>query len=590
MSQIENSSSSKYNTAHNAALAVCALAALVVVSFGLALIENQFSSIAGWTSYFWVSLISLGVLLGVWRSMEKEQPPRWLFYLVVAAALLRLAAGVFWSFSLPRWGHATPAEQGGYIMGDAAGRDLAAWKLAQSDSSLLSSFQNNRKVDQYGGLLFISALIYRYLGADFHQPWLVVLLGALFSGLAVLFVWAFTRRIWDDSAARIAAWAMFLYPEAVLLGSSQMREAFTIPLAAASFYGLARYRDDHSPTSLAWMLVPVLFAAFFSPLSAAMLLGGLALAGLFLIRFGSSKSVQRRWFWLILGLLLVVGLAGLWFVLREVVPARITNPIAMLSWWLRKSASFQAYLSEHASGWMQKIFDFTPDWTHLPMLIAYGVVQPFLPAALIAGSEAPIWRFVAVWRSLGWTLLLAFLVYAPFHAFRRKEGQNLISGVRAGGLGGYPGGSLSRWKRYVGQSSLPGDLCRDPGRIIRPDLGRNPTIPRSLAAARPAAGRRSSGLVFTMVPSALLFDRLACEQPLHHPCAGDQHRCAAHPGRLVSNDQTQETSQQLLNRVWSRKEFSLIEGFLRWPGTSASKIEAGIIIESGLQSNSKPGK
>ncbi len=75
---------------------------------------------------------------------------------------------------------------------------------------------------------------------------------------------------------------------------------------------------------------------------------------------------------------------------------------------------------------MQKIFDFTPEWTHLPMLVAYGVVQPFLPAALIAGSEAPIWRFVAVWRSLGWTLLLAFLVYAPFHAFRRKEGQNLI--------------------------------------------------------------------------------------------------------------------------------------------------------------------
>ncbi len=303
MSQIENSSSSKYNTARKAALAVCALAVLVVISFGLALIENQLSSIAGWTSYFWVSLISLGVLLGIWRSMEKEQPPRWLFYLVVAAALLRLAAGVFWSLSLPRWGHATPAEQGGYIMGDAAGRDLAAWKLAQSDSSLLNSFQNNRKVDQYGGLLFISALIYRYLGADFHQPWLVVLLGAVCSGLAVLFVWAFTRRIWDDSAARIAAWAMFLYPEAVLLGSSQMREAFTIPLAAASFYGLARYRDDHSPTSLVWMLVPVLFTAFFSPLSAALLLGGLALAGLFLIRFGSSKSVQRRWFWLILGLL-----------------------------------------------------------------------------------------------------------------------------------------------------------------------------------------------------------------------------------------------------------------------------------------------
>ena len=324
-------------------------------------------------------------------------------------------------------------------MGDAAGRDQAAWRLAQSDQSLLNAFKDNRKVDQYGGLLFVSAWIYRYLGSDTHQPLLIVLLGAVCSALAVLFTYVFTRRLWGERAAAIAAWAMFLYPEAVLLGSSQMREAFTIPLAIASFYGLARFRDDQSKgsslstTSLAWILIPFVITLFFSSLSAVMLLGMLGLVGIVIIRFDGSPQEQadqgqkatsknravrrRRWVWLIVAVLALVALAGLWLALREVTPARITNPIAMLSWWLRKSASFQAYLSEHSSGWMQKIFDHTPEWTHLPMLLAYGVVQPFFPAALVAGSEAPIRRWVAIWSSIVRTILLAFMALAPFNAF-----------------------------------------------------------------------------------------------------------------------------------------------------------------------------
>jgi len=98
----------------------------------------------------------------------------------------------------------------------------------------------------------------------------------------------------------------------------------------------------------------------------------------------------------------------------------------MLSWWLRKSAQLQAYVSEHASGWMQKIFDETPQWLQLPFLLAYGVVQPFLPAALAAGSEAPIWRWIAVWRALGWTVLLAFLAFAPVFALRMRSKRALV--------------------------------------------------------------------------------------------------------------------------------------------------------------------
>ena len=117
----------------------------------------------------------------------------------------------------------------------------------------------------------------------------------------------------------------------------------------------------------------------------------------------------------------------LWLALREVTPPKLTNPIAMLSWWLRKSAALQTYLSRHASGWTQKLFKLTPDWMHLLLLLIYGVVQPFLPAALVVGSEAPIWHWITIWRSLGWTILLAFLAFAPFHALRKNGKQGLVA-------------------------------------------------------------------------------------------------------------------------------------------------------------------
>ncbi len=82
----------------------------------------------------------------------------------------------------------------GYVMGDAARRDIVAWKLGHSKNPLSSAFENNRSVDQYGGMLFLSVIIYRYFGSLYHQPLLMVVLAAACSALTVLFGWAFARR------------------------------------------------------------------------------------------------------------------------------------------------------------------------------------------------------------------------------------------------------------------------------------------------------------------------------------------------------------------------------------------------------------
>jgi hypothetical protein len=143
------------------------LAALLVVVLALLLAwtASGFQNVQSWAPFLGMLLIGGLVLYLGWRAVqasEGEFLPRWLAGLLIGAALLRLAAGALWFVALPTAGHRSPAELAGYVMADAYQRDQAAWKLAQSDNPLWSAFRNNRIADQYGGLLFVSAMFYRY--------------------------------------------------------------------------------------------------------------------------------------------------------------------------------------------------------------------------------------------------------------------------------------------------------------------------------------------------------------------------------------------------------------------------------------------
>ncbi|MEJ2600232.1 MAG: hypothetical protein P8Z00_17995, partial [Anaerolineales bacterium] len=368
---------------------VAGLAVLLLgggLAFFLAWVSSGFLDVSDWPSFAGAILASLVILAIGWvllRLSESQPLPRWLAGLVMGAAVLRLATGVIWMVALPVGGHGSPQEMAGYVMADAYQRDQTAWKLGISNKSLLEAFTSYHKADQYGGLLFISAFIYRHLGGVQHDPLLMVVFTGAISALAVLFTWAFARRVWDERVARLAAWAMALYPEAILLGSSQMREAFTIPLACGAFYGLARYRQNRDWVSVAWILVPILLYLPFSPPFAALLLVLLGLAALFMgPSIQLSSLVRQRWFWFLAGLLAVAAAAGVWASWRQLAPG-VHNPLELIPWWIQKTAEYQVHLTKVASGWIQKIFKSTPTWMHLPFLMGYGVVRPFLPAALV---------------------------------------------------------------------------------------------------------------------------------------------------------------------------------------------------------------
>jgi hypothetical protein len=150
---------------------------------------------------------------------------------------------------------------------------------------------------------------------------------------------------------------------------------------------------------------------------AVLLIAALILAALAL----DKGRLLRNWrVWvlflaLILVVLFVISVFG-----DQIAPDSSNNPLTLIRLWLRQSARWQAHITQHASGWVDKILLNTPEWMHVYLIVAYGAVRPFFPAAVFA-TGAPLWRVIAIWRSIGWAIVLPFLLYAPIRILRTKK-------------------------------------------------------------------------------------------------------------------------------------------------------------------------
>lgn len=398
------------------------------LAFLLAWVSTKYTGVDGWFSFLVVLLLAWGILIGAWWGARFEQVPGRVFWLMLLAVGVRLGLAVFWAAALPVWGYDTDVQQAGYVMRDAFTRDGAAWIFAQSGEPLWLAFLGYTSFDQYGGLLFISAVIYRYIGIGVHQPLLVMVLLAAFSGLAVLFVWLTGRAFWGEKAATLAAWMMALYPEAVLLGSGHLREALTIPLAVMVVYLFERYWREKERWVLAWLVVMLAFGTAVSPpMAGTMALILLALAFVW-DRHGWLKSRPGR-------------LAVLGVILGVVIGAAVFGED--MKYWAR-ALYYQQFSTIQVSGKLQAVFTRIPEWSHVPFLVLYGVFRPLLPAAVF-DSAALLWRVVAVWRALGWTALLALFLYASLFLarnwrWRSVEAVLFLASWGAVWFGSYRGG------------------------------------------------------------------------------------------------------------------------------------------------------
>lgn len=372
------------------ALAAGMLAAVPVAAFGP---EPFFG---GWAAAALLLSGSFFFLLSAW---QWSGGGRLLAWMLALAFFLRLITGIGLSLALPHWGYAEPEQQAGYLFKDANYRDEEAWKLAVSGRPLGETFRDEFATDQYGGLLALSALVYRYLSPDVHRPFLILILGAFFTALGVPFLYLAARQYWSKRVAALACWIYVLYPDAIFFGSSQMREPFLVGLSAVAFWSVLSWKE-HRLQSLLAFTGAALGMALISSRVAAAAIGFLGL--LFLLQYVVGLPGRR---WKIAGwLVLAVGLLFMLF----------------YSWeWFRSSSGYDALLTWRNSGQVSvRIQELGEEWA-LPFIVGYGIARPVLPAAIAETKSIPLWKTIIIVRSAGWYALAPFLVYA-FFTFRRE--------------------------------------------------------------------------------------------------------------------------------------------------------------------------
>ncbi len=369
---------------------------------------------AGLPGFALLSIVGFVVLTTAWRRVGGGRTLAWVLAL---AFVLRLGMGLTTYLVLPYAGYGNQTEKAGYLFFDAFRRDTQAWDLAHSSQPLSEAFDSKMYSDQYGGLLFTSAAVYRFLSPDAQRPLLMLLLAAWMGALGAAFVWAAGRRTLGEQAGRLSAWIFALYPEAILQGSSQMREPFLMTFIALAFYGVIEWQAARSRTSWLWIGLALAGMLFFSPGFALLTL--VAVAG-WIYFSGETRRIP----WQVLAAaagVFVLALAALTLSWNSLVAAN-SGPLGVLGGWARETAKFNAYTLQRSSGIVQLLFESFPSALQLPFVTLYGVLQPVLPAALFEPA-ASFWQTLGIVRALGWYLFLPFLAYAPFSAWNRLEGQ-----------------------------------------------------------------------------------------------------------------------------------------------------------------------
>ena len=368
--------------------------------------------LVGWLGFSFLFLLTFSLLT---LSTKWAGGGKTLAWMVALAFALRFAGGVATYLVLPVNGYTDADDRAGFVYKDAHRRDDQAWDLANSNS-IIGGFNQSYAYDQYGGLLTMSAFVYRYLSPDAHRPLLLVLVSAFMAALALPFLWKAVGQQWGDKVMIASGWIYTLYPESVLLGGSAMREPYLWAFSAfalwgfVSFWGtdttarLTRRLRDHRQ-SIVWLALGIVGMLFVSPVVA---LATLVIFAGWMYFTGERGHVS----WWMVAVILVVFVAGL-FLLSSALDRQGNlggvTPIGVINNFMREAIKWDVYQLQHGSGWVQKLFDQMPKWLRLPFVMIYGVFQPVLPAAF-ADPTTLTWKIIAILRALGWYAMLPVLI------------------------------------------------------------------------------------------------------------------------------------------------------------------------------------
>ena len=414
---------------------------ILPVSLGLGALLALSQRDGNWLiSFLSYSLLLFLGLVSLVTSVRWASGGKTLAWIVGLAFVLRFGGGLATYMLLPIYGYDDADDRAGYVFTDAHRRDDQAWELASSERPLVAAFTDRFAYDQYGGLLAFSALVYRYLSPDVHRPLLLVLLSGVIAALGIPFLWRAVHQTFGEKVAWASTWIFALYLDSILLGGSAMREPYLITFSAFvlcgfvdRFHRAERNNDDlvdkerstarqteevlKSRSGWFWLGLGLLGMLLVSPVVA---LVTLVLCVGWIFFTGERGNISWKTV-LLVGIIFIASLFFLSSALNRSGEFDATSPLHVINDWLRLAIRWDAYQLERESGWVQKLFDEMPEWMRLPFITIYGILQPVLPAALVAPTKF-IWKVIYLARSLGWYMLLPLLILSFIAAARQPMG------------------------------------------------------------------------------------------------------------------------------------------------------------------------
>lgn len=372
---------------------------------------------------WWTGWLS-GAFLIVLAAATALFLPNWLdtgkkgLWLTIAAFIIRFVIGVALMLMLPAWGYDNDQQNAGYVFKDAYSRDTASYELAASGDSLLNVFNAEFFTDQYGGLAFISTLVYRVFSMDAHRPYLMLIVSSWAFSSGTAFFYAALSKRFSAKLARAASWIVVLYPEGIFFTASQMREPFMIGGAMILIWGMLTWFEKEERKKVLFVCVPVLIilgAISWLMLGAALLV----LTGWFGIEWiqrNVADEKRRKAYILLFGGIFVI-LGGMAIIGRS---------------WLLETIGWDMNLMLHSSGHLEVLVEDQPALVQYVFMTVYGVLQMLPPAALIESSVV-IWKVISLLRSLGWYIFLPLLGYGIYAVWKKehREQRSLVAWLLA---------------------------------------------------------------------------------------------------------------------------------------------------------------
>jgi hypothetical protein len=395
------------------------LASVLILAALLTLVDKSGHQLRGWIAYTILLGLAAVCIYGIGKAVEAT---RGVTRVALIAFFLRLGIGAALTLLLPVYGYQDNAEHhAGYFYTDSFIRDNQAWELANTGESLASAFSGRFSGDQYGGMLAISAFIYRFLSPDAHRPFLILILNAVASAVGVLCLWKATRRWFGEKTALLAAWIFALYPESVLLGSTQMREAIVIPMIAVAFFGLTEIQTNKNIGWL-WIIISGLIMVLIQPLVS--FISFTILLGVWFFDPHTLQSLQKRRTIVIIVLslsFLLVALLVVSSVLINLPSLQGTGPLSVYLTWFKNNFTFQSYILERSSGIFQSLINSIGEQWRWLVILVYGIAQPVLPAIVGDPTAQVMLRVIGFLRAAGWYALVLFLIYGTFGVLRSSH-------------------------------------------------------------------------------------------------------------------------------------------------------------------------